>query len=97
MTYIHLDQEGGKPLQRGLAPEKQQMIFGVAQMIGCHKPHLARGFHIALSHGLDLTALEKENLAFGDRLSRQVMLLAEFKAKKLARKIKFSNLGVRPS
>jgi hypothetical protein len=83
MLRIHLDQEGRKPLQRRLASEEQQVVFGVAQMIGRHKPHLARGIHIAPSQCLDLTAFEKEDLAVSDRLSAQVMLLAEFETEKL--------------
>jgi hypothetical protein len=90
---MHLDQEGCKPLPRRLALEEQQVVFGVAQMIGRHQPHLAPGIHIAPSQSLDLTAFEKEDLAVSDRLSAQVMLLAEFEIEKLTGKIKSSNLA----
>jgi hypothetical protein len=90
---VHLDQEGGDPLQRSLAAEQQHVVFRVLQVTRRHGEQVSGDQRIALSHHLEAAPLDQANRGVDDRLRRKPMFVSVFQSENVAGEVERADLA----
>ena len=88
---VHLEQECCNPLDRVLAAQQQQMVFGVAQIVVGHTEQIA-GRGVALADRLKALALDQLNGGFDDGFGGEAMDVTVLKPENVARQVKRDDL-----